>query len=78
MEENTTGAMESLREKDLQKVSQQIQALQKALQTMLESTQHDLQILRAHLEGSLSKEEHTAKRSFSEDHLAELENKLGE
>ncbi|XP_010155241.1 PREDICTED: pyrin-like, partial [Eurypyga helias] len=53
VEANTTGAQESMREKDLQEVSQQIQTLQKAFQNMQEFTQRELQSLRVDVEGRL-------------------------
>lgn len=70
--------MESSWEERLQGVSQEIRSLHKALQPVLEFTERDLPLLRAQLGRSLSEEEDTAKRSFSEDDLAELEKKLGE
>lgn len=78
MEANTSGAVEALQQKDIQGVSQQIQAFQKVLPTMQESTQNDLKLNKEYMEGKGSKEEDTAKRSFSDNHLAELEKKIGE
>ncbi|GAB0202197.1 butyrophilin subfamily 2 member A2-like [Grus japonensis] len=77
VEANTTRALEYMREKDLQEVFQQIQTLQKAFETMQESTQHGPHILRADLESRLTKQGATTKKSLSDDHLADLENTLG-
>lgn len=56
MEENTPRVLESLRLKDLQQLSQEIQTLGKAMQTPLGSTEYDLQLLRTFLENELGEQ----------------------
>nr|XP_009930472.1 PREDICTED: E3 ubiquitin-protein ligase TRIM39-like [Opisthocomus hoazin] len=55
VEAKITRALESMREKDLQHISQPIQTLKNAFQTMQESTQRDLQKLTADLENRLGR-----------------------
>ena len=59
MEAKITRALESMREKDLQHISQPIQTLKNAFQTMQESTQRDLQKLTADLENQLGELGHS-------------------
>lgn len=56
MEENTPRVLESLRLKDLQQLSQEIQTLGKAMQTPLGSIEYDLQLLRTFLENELGEQ----------------------
>uniref|UniRef100_A0A8U7P8D1 Uncharacterized protein n=1 Tax=Corvus moneduloides TaxID=1196302 RepID=A0A8U7P8D1_CORMO len=57
VKENTPRVLESLRLKDLQQLSQEIQALGKDMQTTLGSPEYDLQLLRTYLEKELDLQE---------------------
>ncbi|XP_064355635.1 myosin-11-like isoform X3 [Dromaius novaehollandiae] len=61
----------------LHSLSQQVQDLQRSLDSMQVSMQHDHQHSRADLQGIMSKAEKAAQGSWSESHVAELESKLG-
>ena len=62
----------------LQKLPENMQALQKGLENLQVSTKEDLQMLRADLEERVPKAWNTPKRSDSEDNLVEVENQAGE
>ncbi|XP_017583309.1 PREDICTED: butyrophilin subfamily 2 member A2-like isoform X1 [Corvus brachyrhynchos] len=57
VKENTPRVLESLQLKDLQQLSQEIQALGKDMQTTLGSPEYDLQLLRTYLEKELDLQE---------------------
>ena len=62
----------------LHNLSQQVQALQRSLESMQASMQRDRQHSRADLQGIMSKAERAGQGSWPESHVAELESKLGE
>ena len=62
----------------LQKISENMQALQKGLENLQVSTKEDLQMLRADLEERVSNSWNTPKRSESKENLVEVENQAGE
>nr|XP_009681519.1 PREDICTED: pyrin-like [Struthio camelus australis] len=61
----------------LQNLSQEVQALQRSLESMQASMLHDRQPSRADLEGIMSQVEKAVQGSWSERNVAELESKLG-
>ncbi|XP_040549130.1 nucleoprotein TPR isoform X43 [Gallus gallus] len=61
----------------LQKLPENMQALQKGLENLQVSTKEDLQTLRADLEERVSNSWNTPKRSDSEENLVEVENQAG-
>ncbi|POI19787.1 hypothetical protein CIB84_016469, partial [Bambusicola thoracicus] len=61
----------------LQKIPEDMQALQKGLENLQVSTKEDLQMLRADLEERVPKAWNTAERSESKENLVEVENQAG-
>lgn len=62
----------------LQAISEKIQSLTTSLQNLESSRKQDLEILRAEMQGKISNDLEAAKRSWSEENLLEINNKLGE
>ncbi|XP_040549239.1 cingulin-like isoform X2 [Gallus gallus] len=62
----------------LQKLPENMQALQEGLENLQVSTKEDLQMLRADLEERVSKSWNTPERSESKENLVEVENQAGE
>ena len=62
----------------LQKLPENMQALQKGLENLQVSTKEDLQMLRADLEERVSKSWNTPKMPESKENLMEMENQAGE
>nr|XP_038035110.1 E3 ubiquitin-protein ligase TRIM39 isoform X3 [Anas platyrhynchos] len=61
----------------LQAISEKMQSLITVLQNVEASRKQDLEILRAEMEGKISNDLEAAKRSWSEETLLEIDNKLG-
>lgn len=62
----------------LQAISEKMQSLLTSFQNVEASRKQDLEILRAEMEGQISKDLEAAKKSWSEENLLEIDNKLGE
>lgn len=62
----------------LQAISEKMQSLMTSLQNAEASRKQDLEILRAEIQGRISKDLEAAKKSWSEENLLEIDNKLGE
>lgn len=62
----------------LQAISENMQSLMASLQNVEASRKQDLEILRAEMQGKISKDLEAAKTSWSEENLLEIDNKLGE
>lgn len=62
----------------LQAISEKLHTLQASLQNLEESRKQDLEILRQEMEGRKIKELEAAQKSWTEQNLQEMENKLGE
>lgn len=62
----------------LQAISEKMQSLMTSLQNAEASRKQDLEILRAEMQGKISNDLEAAKRSWSEENLLEIDNKLGE
>lgn len=62
----------------VQTISEKLHTLQVSLQNLEASREQDLQILREEMEVRISKDLKAAKRSWTEESLLEMENKLGE
>ncbi|XP_014815953.1 PREDICTED: uncharacterized protein LOC106898887 [Calidris pugnax] len=80
VEANIKGALESFREKDLQQISEKMQALQTVLQNMQGSTEQHLEILRADMENQLGRTVEAnikgALESFREKDLQQISEKM--
>eukprot|EP00075_Anas_platyrhynchos_P014240 XP_027303493.1 titin homolog [Anas platyrhynchos] len=61
----------------LQAISEKMQSLVTSLQNVEASRKQDLEILRAEMQGKISNDLEAAKRSWSEEILLEIDNKLG-
>ncbi|XP_071888251.1 uncharacterized protein [Anas platyrhynchos] len=61
----------------LQAISEKMQSLLTSFQNVEASRKQDLEILRAEMEGQISKDLEAAKKSWSEENLLEIDNKLG-
>uniref|UniRef100_A0A493T6F2 B30.2/SPRY domain-containing protein n=1 Tax=Anas platyrhynchos platyrhynchos TaxID=8840 RepID=A0A493T6F2_ANAPP len=61
----------------LQAISEKMQSLITVLQNVEASRKQDFEILRAEMQGKISKDLEAAKRSWSEETLLEIDNKLG-
>ncbi|XP_068519866.1 uncharacterized protein [Anas acuta] len=61
----------------LQAISEKIQSLTTSLQNIEASRKQDLEVLRAEMQAKISNDLEAAKRSWSEENLLEIDNKLG-
>lgn len=62
----------------LQAISEKMQSLMTSLQNVEASRKQDLEILRAEMQSIISNDLEAAKKSWSEENLLEIDNKLGE
>lgn len=62
----------------LQAISEKMHSLMTSLQNAEASRKQDLEILRAEIQGRISNDLEAAKKSWSEENLLEIDNKLGE
>lgn len=62
----------------LQAISEKMQSLLTSFQNVEASRKQDLEILRAEMEGQISKDLEAVKKSWTEENLLEIDNKLGE
>ena len=62
----------------LQAISEKMQSLTTSLQNLEASRKQDLEVLRAEMQAKISNDLEAAKRSWSEENLLEIDNKLGE
>nr|XP_038035113.1 uncharacterized protein LOC106017007 isoform X5 [Anas platyrhynchos] len=61
----------------LQAISEKMQSLLTSFQNVEASRKQDLEILRAEMEGQISKDLEAVKKSWTEENLLEIDNKLG-